>query len=103
MDEPLRKKTNFFILLSCCFYCLQRCFFCLEYRQTHIPVIFLAKIQIWKIAGFFYQTHGLTPLEKLPIFDQKTWTNPFRKIPVFDCIKLLFLKSKKPIFPSGLW
>ena len=82
MDYPLWKNSNFWIVLTSCFYCLNRRFSLLEYRETYYVRLFCLKQKAGKSSKF----------------SPKPWTNPFKKCSFLDFIKFFFLQSKKAFF-----
>ena len=74
--NPL-EKCQFFDFLNFLFLYTRKAFFVLEYRKD----IFLAYIAKKK------------RLEKMAIFGQNPWANPFRKMSIFRLFELLVFKA----------
>ena len=63
------KKCQFLDFLTFCFYSIKKLFFLSRILSNTFSFLILPKIKDGKISKFFYQNHGLSPLEKSRFFD----------------------------------
>ena len=73
MDKPLWKNVNFSTFRTSFFYTLESRFFGLEYRKRHFPGLYCQKKKF----------------EKMAIFGQNPWVNPFGKMSIFRLFDVL--------------